>query len=248
MQFEQGILRANPSVGGNRSQFSIVQTTKLALTHHLMVQIADQPFARTTLDASASPSGRSSTQNDTGDIQLGVQALLNDIEEGYGHAPTIAIGYQKTVRHGTSPDIDLGGIQQGFTLYASGNGAGLHYDSNMVFNEQTSVVPAGPGTRTLRRAQFGQTLSLTRQITAPFSVTAELWHFTQPFITADVNGKPVARANAVGLLITPGYNLRANLVLDAGFSRGLTSTSTHWQTFAGFTYLLPHRLWPQRKP
>jgi hypothetical protein len=36
-------------------------------------------------------------------------------------------------------------------------------------------------------------------------------------------------------------------VLDGGFSHGFTSTSTRWQSFAGFTYLLPHRLWPERK-
>jgi hypothetical protein len=35
------------------------------------------------------------------------------------------------------------------------------------------------------------------------------------------------------------YNARENLVFDAGFNRGLTNTSTHWEAFAGFTYLLP---------
>ena len=33
-----------------------------------------------------------------------------------------------------------------------------------------------------------------------------------------------------------------NLVLDGGFNHGLTSTSTQWEVFAGFTYLLPHKL------
>jgi hypothetical protein len=28
-----------------------------------------------------------------------------------------------------------------------------------------------------------------------------------------------------------------------GFNRGLTSTSTRWEVFVGFTYLLPYRLW-----
>jgi hypothetical protein len=32
-------------------------------------------------------------------------------------------------------------------------------------------------------------------------------------------------------------------VLDGGFNRGLTSTSTRWEVFLGFTYLLPHKLW-----
>jgi hypothetical protein len=40
--------------------------------------------------------------------------------------------------------------------------------------------------------------------------------------------------------------MRKNLVIDAGFDHGFTSTSTDWEGFAGFTYLLPHRLWRQR--
>jgi hypothetical protein len=34
------------------------------------------------------------------------------------------------------------------------------------------------------------------------------------------------------------YTARRNLV-----SKGLIGTSSHWEAFAGFTYLLPHRLW-----
>jgi hypothetical protein len=37
--------------------------------------------------------------------------------------------------------------------------------------------------------------------------------------------------------------LRRNLVIDGGFNHGLTSTSTQWEAFVGFTYLLPHRFW-----
>jgi hypothetical protein len=63
-----------------------------------------------------------------------------------------------------------------------------------------------------------------------------LWHFTQP----------LSRGNAVGSLWAVSYAFRKNLVADAGFNRGLTSTSTQWEGFAGFTYLLPHRLWRAR--
>jgi hypothetical protein len=34
--------------------------------------------------------------------------------------------------------------------------------------------------------------------------------------------------------------------MDGGFQRGLTNTSTHWEMFAGFTYVLPYRVWKQR--
>jgi len=50
------------------------------------------------------------------------------------------------------------------------------------------------------------------------------------------------RGNAVGNLWAASYAARKTLVFDAGFNRGLTGTSTRWEAFAGFTYLLPHRL------
>ena len=46
----------------------------------------------------------------------------------------------------------------------------------------------------------------------------------------------------MGNLWALGYAARKRLVFDAGFNRGLTGTSTRWEAFAGFTYLLPHRL------
>jgi hypothetical protein len=63
-----------------------------------------------------------------------------------------------------------------------------------------------------------------------------LWRFSQP----------LTRGNSAGNLWAASYALRKNLVADAGFNRGLTSTSTQWEVFAGFTYLLPHRLWRAR--
>jgi hypothetical protein len=64
-------------------------------------------------------------------------------------------------------------------------------------------------------------------------VSGEIWRFTQPFL----------RSNAVGNLWAISYTAKRNLVFDAGFEKGLTNTSTHWEGFAGLTYLLPHRLW-----
>jgi len=44
----------------------------------------------------------------------------------------------------------------------------------------------------------------------------------------------------VGNLWAASYPVRKNLVVDVGFEHGLTSTSTQWEVFGGFTYLLPH--------
>src|SRR6266404_4081910 len=50
-----------------------------------------------------------------------------------------------------------------------------------------------------------------------------------------------------GNLWAVSHAVRRNLVVDAGFDHGLTHTSTHWEIFLGFTYLLPHRLWPDHR-
>jgi hypothetical protein len=101
---------------------------------------------------------------------------------------------------------------------------GFHYDGNLIVTEQTQ---GG-----VRRAQLGQTLSVSHPL-KKFTISGELWHFSQPYL----------RSNAVGNLWALSRSVRENLVLDAGFDRGLTTTSTHWEVFVGFTYLLPHRLW-----
>jgi hypothetical protein len=84
----------------------------------------------------------------------------------------------------------------------------------------------------VRRAQHGQTLSVSRRW-GHFTLSGELWRFTQPFLNS----------NAVGNLWAISYSLRRNVVLDGGYNRGLTGTSTHWEEFVGFTYLLPRRVW-----
>jgi hypothetical protein len=84
-------------------------------------------------------------------------------------------------------------------------------------------------------AQFAQTLSISHSL-GKFTISGEVWHFSQPF----------EKSNTVGNLWAVSRALRKNLVVDAGFNRGLTKTSTRWEAFAGFTYLLPHRLWRGR--
>jgi hypothetical protein len=70
-------------------------------------------------------------------------------------------------------------------------------------------------------------------VSTPATLTPVVWHFTQPFL----------RSNAVGNLRALSYTARKNFVLDGGFNRGLTSTSTRWGVFLGFAYLLPYKLW-----
>jgi hypothetical protein len=156
-----------------------------------------------------------------GDIFAGFQAVLLP---GHEKRPTVSISLIEHVYAGSAPDIDIGTPKQGVLLLISDDLAGFHFDWNGMFNEETQ--------NRVGRAQFGQTISISHPL-KKFTIAAELWHFTQPF----------EQGNCVGNLWAVSYTVRRNLVVDAGFNRGLTSTSTQWEAFTGFTYLLPHRLW-----
>ena len=240
LQFEQGFNEANDSPAGTNAQFALAQTTKIALTTRLMVQFITQPY---TLNWVAAPPAGNLGSSDPGDLQIGGQAILH---KGVGLVPVVAVGYIRRVRAGTSADLDVGSYSQSALVLLSGDvTGGFHYDSNLAFNEQNS----GP----VRRAQFVQTLAVSHPLfeegtEGKLGGVVELSHFTQPFVVASVSGKPVSRANTADLLFAAVYSIRPNLVLDAAFEHGLTSTSTQWQGSFGFTYVLPHRLWKDRHP
>jgi hypothetical protein len=234
LQFEQGFLQAGTS-SGLAGQFSLVQTMRLSVHPRLMVQFASQPFAYSKL--AASPGNAASSQIDTGDLVLGVQGLL--IKE-HGRRPTVAVGYLHRVRAGSAPDLDIGSFSQSAVVLASGDLGSFHYDGNFNVSEQVEDP--------VRRAQFGQSLSITHdlfpeRLDDKLEISGEIWSFAQPLVSMTRSGTASGRNDAVGTLWALGYTVRPNLVLDGGFERGLTASSTAWQGFAGFTYLLPHRLW-----
>jgi hypothetical protein len=148
--------------------------------------------------------------------------------DGHGTGPTLAASYLHAITDGSAPDLDIGSARQsGIVLFSADlRPPKLHLDTNAIFNEQIDD--------DRRRAQYGQTLCVSRAFDA-VTIAAELWHFTQPF----------EEGHAAGMLWALSYAPRPNLVLDAGFNHGLTDTSTRWEFFAGFTYLLPHALWRQ---
>ena len=213
LQFETGGLSARHSPEVS-SQLSFNEVIKLAVHSRLELIILAQPFARSHVGTTI--------ENASGDVSLGAQAV---VYRGEGRRPTIAASYFHRVYAGQAPDLDIGSSKQSFLLLASADVRGFHCDANGFFNEMTES--------TVRRIQLGQTFSVSHPIKGRFSAGGEIWHFTQPFL----------HGHAIGGLWTIGYTARRNLVFDAGFNRGLTSTSTRWQVFAGFTYMLPHKLW-----
>jgi hypothetical protein len=142
-----------------------------------------------------------------------------------GAKPTLAVSYFHRVYDGGAPEFDLGSPTNSFLVLGSADVKGFHYDANAFFTE----LAQGP----VHRGQFGQSLTISYLFLRRFTLSGEIWHFTQPFL----------RSNAVGNLWAVSYSARKNLVFDTGFNRGLTGTSTSWEAFVGFTYLLPHRLW-----
>ena len=213
LQFETGTLDANHSPEFS-SRLGINEVMKLTVAPRLQFIALSEPFVHYRAEGTAA--------NGTAEVFLGAQAVLF---HGESSKPTISVSYFRRVYDGGVPEIDIGSSINSVTLLASADVKGFHYDANALFNEQTEGA--------VRRAQFGQTLSISHHLAGKFSLSGEIWHFTQPFL----------RGNAVGNLWALSYAARNNLVLDAGFNHGLTDTSTRWEVFAGFTYLLPHKLW-----
>lgn len=213
LQFESGVLGASHSPEFS-SRYGFNEVMKLSVTPRLELIASTEPLVHYRADGTSA--------NGTAEVFLGAQAVVS---HGEGSKPTIAASYFRRVYDGGVPEVDFGSPRNSFLLLASADVKGFHYDANAIFNEQTQGV--------VHRAQFGQTLSISHPIVGKLSLSGEIWHFTQPFL----------RSNAVGNLWAVSYATRKTLVFDAGFNRGLTSTSTRWEAFVGFTYLLPHRLW-----
>ena len=212
LQFETGGLSAwtSPGVG---SQTSLNEVVKFSVTSRIELLAGFEPAAHSTIGTQS--------RVDAGGVSLGIQTVLY---AGEGTKPTVSASYFHNIYGGNAPDLDIGSSTNSFLLLASTDVKGFHYDGNLFFNE----VVSDP----VRRAQFGESLSVSHPLTTRLGLSGEIWHFTQPFL----------RGNAVGNLWALSYSASKVLVFDAGFDHGLTGTSTRWEVFGGFTYLLPHKL------
>jgi hypothetical protein len=215
LQFETGTLGATNSPEFS-TRYEFNEVVKLTVSRRLEFMESSEPAVHYTVNGLPA--------NGMAEVFLGAQIVLFP---GEGAKPTLSASYSRRVYDGGAPELDIGSPLNSSVFYASADVKGFHYDANAVFNE----VLEGP----VRRLQFGQTLSISHPLGKGFAFSGEIWRFSQPFL----------RSNAIGNLWAVGYSARKNLVFDAGFDKGLTSTSTHWEAFAGFTYLLPHRLWRQ---
>lgn len=217
LQFEDG---AQYSTGtpGMTAQLGFSQISKLTVTPRLQLINGWSPYAF----SSATPDGPASQE--PGGIGIGAQAILLP---GGESRPTLAVSYMRSIYGGTAPDLDIGGAFQTGTILLSQDFGKFHMDLNGMVSQQNE--------NGIRRAQYGDATCFSHPF-GRYTIAAEFWHFTQPF----------QRGNVIGNLWGVSYTARPNLVFDVAMSHGFTSTSTEWEYLAGFTYLLPHRLWPAR--
>ena len=212
LQFESGFLGANHSPEFSSRQ-GVNEVIKFSMSKRFEFLAASEPFVHYTANGH--------TANGTAEVFFGVQGI---VLHGEGASPTVAMSYFRRIYDGGVPELDYGSPRNSALLLASADVKGFHYDANAMLNELIDG--------TTHRAQFGQSLSISHALSKRFGLSGEIWHFSQPFL----------RSNAVGNLWALTYTARRNLVLDGGFNRGLTNTSTRWEVFVGFTYLLPHKL------
>ncbi|HEY0162246.1 MAG TPA: hypothetical protein VGB69_06180 [Edaphobacter sp.] len=215
LQFENGGLYGADSQEFD-TRFGINQVTKYTVAPRLQFLALSEPLVH-----ASGAKGESLSGSRPGEVFAGVQAVAL---AGEGRVPTIGFSYIRRLYESPAPEIDIGTFRQSALFLFSEDLGGFHFDVNGIFTEQAEG--------RVRRGQFGQTLSVSHPI-GGFTFAGELWHFTQP----------LTRSNAVGSLWSLSYPVRKNLIVDAGFNRGLTSTSTQWEGFFGFTYVLPRRLW-----
>jgi len=215
VQLENGILGAEKS-GEFSNRTGIQAVAKLSLTSRFELLVQTEPIVLSDLG--------NRTDHHPGEVFAGLQAV---IKKGEGARPTISLSYFRRLYASPAPELDLGTNRQSALLLISFDIRKFHVDTNGIVTEQISDI-AG-----VHRAQFGQTFSISHPLVGKLAFSGELWHFSQP----------LTKSNAAGLLFAPSYSVNRFLVLDGGFNRGLTSTSTRWEIFAGFTYLLPRKLW-----
>ena len=215
LQFENGALFAEDSTEFSK-RIGTSQVTKLSVLPRLELFLQIEPLVISRSE--------DLTVVHEGEVFVGAQGVLF---AGCESRPTVAISYVRRVHASVAPELDIGTFRQSTSILLSDELHGFHFDTNGIIAEQIQG--------TVHRAQFGQTLSILHPV-GKFTISGELWHFSQPF----------DRGNAVGNLWALSYSLRKNLVFDGGFNHGLTKTSTQWEAFVGFTYLLPHRLWRDR--
>jgi len=149
-QFETGVLGATDSPEFS-TRFGFNEVVKLSVASRLELLATGEPIAHYTVGANSA--------NSVADVFVGAQVVVN---AGEGATPTLAASYLHRAYDGGAPEVDFGSPTNSFLILASADVKGFHYDANAVFNELVQA--------SVRRAQFGQTLSISHPIAGKFGL------------------------------------------------------------------------------
>lgn len=180
VQFETGSLGATTSPEF-ASRIGINQVTKLAVTSKIELFVQTEPYIHSTIE--------SAHEIHPGEVFVGVQGVLLGGEE---QGLTLAVSYIRRLYESPAPELDVGTNRESGIFLISDDLHGFHIDTNYIVTEQTAFG--------VRRAQYGQTLSISRPL-KKVTVSGELWHFSQSYLAG----------NAVGLLWAASYPVKKNL-------------------------------------
>ena len=172
LQFETGFLAAwhSPEVS---YQGSFNEVMKFSVSRWIELLVEAEPYAHSHAEGGPANATRRRGSRESRELSI----------MGEGARPTIALSYFGRVYSGDAPDLDIGSFTNSVLLLASADVKGFHYDTNYFFNE---VVEGA-----VRRAQFGQTLSVSHPSEGSLGSAGEIWHFTQPFLRGNTVGKSV---------------------------------------------------------
>jgi hypothetical protein len=195
LQLENGTLFADHSTEFS-NRLGVSQVTKLSVLPRLELCFQSEPLAVSRSE------GQHSVHE--GEVFAGAQGVLFS---GAGPQPTVSVSYIQRIHVSVAPELDTGTFRRSGLFLVSDDVHRFHLDVNGIIAEQ-----AQDG---VRRAQFGQTLSISHPLESsqfPGRCGISLSHSST--------------ATPLGISWAVSYPVRKNLVVDGGFDHGLTKTST----------------------
>ena len=157
LQFENGVLLAEDSTEFSK-RIGIGQVTKLSVLPRLELFLQSEPLAISQSE--------DQTAAHVGEVFTGVQSVLFVGDES---RPTVSIGYVRRVHTSVAPELDVGTFRQSASILLSKDLHGFHFDTNGILAEQVQG--------DVRRAQFGQTLSISHSL-GKFTISGEVAFLT----------------------------------------------------------------------
>jgi hypothetical protein len=140
------------------------------------------------------------------EVFVGAQGVFH---LGEGPNPTLAVSYFHCTYDGRAPEFEYESPTNSFLILASADVKGFHYDANAFFTELVQSP--------VRRAQYGQSLTISHPFLKHFTLAGEIWHFTQPFL----RGR------------RPGIFGRSAIRPARPYNHGLTSTEGPTASYSG---------------